>query len=194
MGRRFWAGQEAVGKRLRVGESNGYSEIVGVVKDTRSSFLWTADDPYVYSPAKAENKTALDLKILVRAAGRVQPLMGEVPGIVREMDRDVQVSLKPMEENLDIWIWPSRAGAMLAAAFGLLALTLAAVGMYGLVAYTVYRRTQSIGSTVAREAQRGDCRRMLLGHGMALVAAGGVLGVAAGVAICPFLCTFFFRL
>ncbi len=194
MARRFWPGQEAIGKRLRVGESNGYSEIVGVVKDTRSSFLWTADEPYVYSPVKAENKTAPDLKILVRVGGRVQPLMGEIPGIIRELDRDVQVSLKPMDENLEIWIWPSRAGAILAAAFGLLALTLAAVGIYGVVAYTVSRRTHEIGIHVALGAQRADVLRMVLGHGMALVAVGGGAGLAAGFAISRLLATFLYGL
>jgi putative ABC transport system permease protein len=194
LARRFWPGQEAIGKRLRVGESNGYSEIVGVVKDTRSSFLWTADEPYVYSPAKAENKTAPDLRILVRVGGRVQPLMGEIPGIIRELDRDVQVSLKPMDENLEVWIWPSRAGAMLAAAFGLLALTLAAVGIYGMVAYTVSRRTHEIGIHVALGAQRANVLRMVLGRGMALVAVGGGAGLAAGFAISRLLATFLYGL
>ena len=194
MARRFWPGQEAIGKRLRVGESKGYSEIVGVVKDTRSSFLWEADEPYVYSPAKAENNQAPDLKILVRAAGNTQPLMGVLPGVVRELDRTVQVSVKPMDENLEIWIWPSRVGATLAASFGLLALILAAVGIYGVVAYTVSRRTHEIGIHVALGAQRGDVLRMVLGHGMALVAAGGAAGLAAGFAISRLLARFLYGL
>jgi predicted permease len=194
MARRFWPGQEAIGKRLRVGESKEYADIVGVVKDTRSSFLWQADEPYLYSPAKAENNSAPDLKILVRASGNAQPLMGVLPGVVRELDRNVQVSLKPMEENLDIWIWPSRVGATLAAAFGLLALTLAAVGIYGVVAYTVSRRTHEIGIHVALGAQRGDVLRMVLGHGMALVAAGGAAGLAAGFAVSRLLAGFLYGL
>jgi macrolide transport system ATP-binding/permease protein len=194
MARRFWPGQEAIGKRLRVGESKGYSEIVGVVKDTRSSFLWEADEPYVYSPAKAGNNSAPDLKILVRAAGNAQALMGVLPGVVRELDRNVQVSVKPMDENLEVWIWPSRVGATLAASFGLLAFILAAVGIYGVVAYTVSRRTHEIGIHVALGAQRGDVLRMVLGHGMALVAAGGAAGLAAGFAISRLLARFLYGL
>jgi ABC-type antimicrobial peptide transport system permease subunit len=102
--------------------------------------------------------------------------------------------LKPMDENLEIWIWPSRAGAMLAAAFGLLALTLAAVGIYGVVAYTVSRRTHEIGIHVALGAQRADVLRMVLGHGMALVAVGGGAGLAAGFAISRLLATFLYGL
>lgn len=194
MARRFWPGQEAIGKRLRVGESKGYSEIVGVVKDTRSSFLWEADEPYVYSPAKAGNNSAPDLKILVRAAGNAQALMGVLPGVVRDLDRNVQVSVKPMDENLEVWIWPSRVGATLAASFGLLAFILAAVGIYGVVAYTVSRRTHEIGIHVALGAQRGDVLRMVLGHGMALVAAGGAAGLAAGFAISRLLDRFLYGL
>ncbi len=193
MARRFWPGQEATGKRLRVGESKAYAEIVGVVKDTRSSFLWEADEPYVYSPAKADIP-APDLKILVRAAGDPRPLIGVLPGVVRELDRSMVVSLKPMDENLEIWIWPSRVGATLAASFGFLALTLAAVGIYGVVAYTVSRRTHEIGIHVALGAKRGDVLRMVLGHGMALVAVGGSAGLAAGFAISRLLARFLYGL
>jgi predicted permease len=192
--RRFWPGQEAIGKRLRVGESKAYAEIVGVVKDTRSTYLWQTDELYLYSPAKAESNPGPDLKILVRAAGNAQPLMGVLPGVVRELDRSVQVSVKPMEENLDVWIWPSRVGATLGAAFGLLALTLAAVGIYGVVAYTVSWRTHEIGIHVALGAQRGQVLCMVLGHGMALVAAGGVAGLAAGFTISRLLAKFLYGL
>jgi putative ABC transport system permease protein len=114
--------------------------------------------------------------------------------MVRELDRTVQVSVKPLAENLEVWIWPSRVGARLAATFGLLALTLAAVGIYGVVAYTVSRRTHEIGIHVALGAQRADVLRMVLGHGMALVAAGGAAGMAAGFAVSRLLARFLYGL
>ena len=194
MALRFWPGQEAIGKRLRVGDSKAYTEIVGVVKDTRSTYLWQTDELYLYSPAKAKDNTGPDLKILVRAAGDAHPLTGVLPGVVRELDRALQVSAKPMDENLEIWIWPSRVGATLAAAFGLLALTLAAVGIYGVVAYTVGRRTPEIGIHVALGAQRGDVLRMVLGHGTTLVAAGGAAGLATSFAISRLLAKFLYGL
>jgi putative ABC transport system permease protein len=194
MARRFWPGQEAIGKRLRVGDSKEYAEIVGVVKETRSTYLWETDELYLYSPAKAENNPGPDLKILVRAAGNAQALMGALAGVVRELDRGVQVSVKPLDENLEIWIWPSKVGATLAAAFGLLALTLAAVGIYGVVAYTVGRRTHEIGIHVALGAQRGDVLRKVLGHGVVLVAAGGTAGLATGFAISRLLAKFLYGL
>jgi putative ABC transport system permease protein len=106
----------------------------------------------------------------------------------------VQVSVKPLDENLEIWIWPSKVGATLAAAFGLLALTLAAVGIYGVVAYTVGARTHEIGIHVALGAQRGDVLRKVLGHGVVLVAAGGTAGLATGFAISRLLAKFLYGL
>ena len=194
MARRFWPGQEAIGKRLRVGDSKTYTEIVGVVKDTRSTYLWQTDELYLYSPAKAKDNQGPELKILVRAAGNAHTMMGALPGVVREVDRSVQVSVTPLDENLEVWIWPSRVGATLAAALGLLALTLAAVGIYGVVAYTVGRRTHEIGIHVALGAQRSDVLRMVLGHGMALVAAGGAAGLATSFAISQLLAKFLYGL
>ena len=85
-------------------------------------------------------------------------------------------------------------GATLAASFGILALSLAAVGIYGVVAYTVSRRTHEIGIHIAIGAQRGDVLRLVLGHGMALVGAGGAAGLATGFAISRLLAKFLYGL
>jgi ABC-type antimicrobial peptide transport system permease subunit len=113
---------------------------------------------------------------------------------VSEMDRNVRVSSKPIEENLETWIWPSRVGAILATSLGVLALTLAAVGIYGVVAYTVSRRTHEIGVHVALGAQRSDVLRMVLGHGMALVGTGLVAGIGVAFAIARLLARFLYGL
>ena len=194
MARRFWPGQDAIGKRLRVGESTAYAEVVGVVKDTRSTYLWQVDEPYLYSPAKASGNAGPEMKILVRTAGEARALAGALPGVVRELDRNVRASAKPIDENLETWIWPSRVGAILATSFGLLALTLAAVGIYGVVAYTVGRRTHEIAVHVALGAQRGDVLRMVLGHGMALVGTGLAVGFGLGLAISRLLARFLYGL
>jgi putative ABC transport system permease protein len=106
----------------------------------------------------------------------------------------VQVSAKMLDENLAIWIWPSQVGAALAASFGLLALTLAAVGIYGVVAYTVSRRTHEIGIHIALGAQRADVLHMVLGRGMALVAIGVIAGMAAAFAVSRLIAQFLYGL
>lgn len=192
--RRLWPGEDAVGKRAKVGGSKAYAVIVGVVKNTRSSFLWDADEPYIYSPMKAANNPAPDIHILVRTAGDPRPLAGVLRGIIRAADRNVQVSSKVLDENLAIWIWPSQVGATLAASFGLLALTLAAVGIYGVVAYTVSRRTHEIGIHMALGAQRADVLQMVLGRGMLLVGIGVIAGMAAAFAISRLIAQFLYGL
>jgi predicted permease len=194
MARRFWAGRQAVGKRLRVGDAKGYAEIVGIVKDTRSSYLWRAGDPCVYSPAKADDIFGPEMKILVRTADAGESLLRVLPGVVKELDSSLQVSSKPIAENLETWIWPSRVGASLATSFGLLALALAAVGIYGIVACTLSRRTREIGIHVALGAQKSDVLRLILRHGMLLVAAGVAVGAALAVAASRLLTGFLYGL
>jgi predicted permease len=193
MARRFWPGQDPIGKRLKAAEAKfGWREIVGEVKNTRSSALWADDEPYLYTPARTETSVMPDMKILVRTAGAPQPLLGVLPGVVRSMDPSVPVSAKVLEENLEAWIWPSRVGAMLAGALGVLALTLAAVGIYGVVAYTVSRRTPEIGIHVALGARPQDVLRMVLGHGMLVVGMGVAAGLAVGFAISRLIAQFLY--
>ena len=191
MARRFWPGQEVIGRRIRFGKAKEFAEVVGVVRDTRSSYLWSAGEPYMYTPAKTENNPA-DLKMLVRTAGAPQTLMAALPGVVRALDPEVQVSCKLLNDNLETWIWPSRAGATLALSFGILAMTLAAVGIYGVVAYAVNRRTHEIGIHVALGAQRCDVLRLVLGHGMLLVGMGAALGLGGALALSRLLAGFLY--
>jgi putative ABC transport system permease protein len=195
MARRFWPGQNPIGWRLKTGDAkSGWREIVGVVKNTRSSQLWADDGPYVYTPAKMETSPVPDMKILVRTAGAPQPLLGALPVVVRGMDPSVQVSAKALEDNLETWIWPSRVGAMLATVFGILALTLTAVGIYGVVTCTVSRRTHEIGIHVALGAQPRDILQMVLGHGMLLAGIGVATGLAGGFAISRIIARFLYGL
>jgi predicted permease len=184
MASRFWPGLDPIGKRLKAGDAkSGWREIIGVVKNTRSSHLWADDQPYLYIPAKVGASPVGDMKLLVRTAGAPDRLTGVVAGVVRDMDSSVQVSSKPLEENLETWIWPSRVGALLAAAFGSLALILAAIGIYGVVSYTVSRRTREIGIHVALGAQSRHVLQMVLRHGMLLVGIGVASGFAGGFAL-----------
>jgi predicted permease len=195
LARRLWPVQQAIGKRLKAGGAkNGWREIVGVVKNTRSTYLWADSEPYLYTPATMTNSSIPDVKILVRTAGAPQPLLGALPGVVRTLDQSVQVSVKVLEENLETWIWPSRVGAILAAAFGILALTLAVVGIYGVVAYTVSRRTHEIGIRVALGAQPPDVLRVVLGRGMLLVGIGVTAGLAGGFAVSRLIAQFLYGL
>jgi ABC-type antimicrobial peptide transport system permease subunit len=113
------------------------------------------------------------------ARGLVQPLEREL----RALDPNL-VFLKTgtLRESSDVRIFPVKAGAWLIGAFGLLALLVAAVGLYGVIAYSVSRRVREIGIRKALGAQQGALVGMVLGEGMSLVAIGGAIGAALAAA------------
>jgi ABC-type antimicrobial peptide transport system permease subunit len=116
-------------------------------------------------------------EVLVRTApparGLVRPLQRELRALEPNL---VFLKTETLRESADVRIFPVKAGAWLIGAFGLLALVVAAVGLYGVIAYSVSRRVREIGIRKALGAQSSALVRMVLGEGMVLVAVGGVIG------------------
>jgi macrolide transport system ATP-binding/permease protein len=183
LARQLWPGQEVIGKRLRQGRKSPPLEIVGVVRNTRNVYLWSADLPYLYLPLQP---AALDEfhepKMLVSVKGDPGPLIAALPGLAREIDPKVSSIAKPLAENLSFWIWPSRIGALLAATLGLLALLLASVGIVSVTSFAVSQRTKEIGIRMALGAQPGGVVRLLVWQVGKLVAIGAVIGLLAAAA------------
>src|SRR5271156_241660 len=183
LARQLWPGQEPIGKLFRQGRTSPPFEIVGVVRDTRNVYLWSANLPYLYFPLQP---AALDEfhepKILVSVKGDPGPLIAALPGLAREMDPNVSSTAKPLEENLSFWIWPSQIGALLAATLGLLALLLASVGIVSVTSFAVCQRTKEIGIRMALGAQPGGVVRLLVWQVGKLVAIGAAIGLLAAAA------------
>lgn len=175
LARRFWPGDNPVGKRLRQGKKGHYLEVIGVARNSRSSYLWEADTQVLYLPAATKDQS--DLKILVRTEGRSGSLLSAAPGVLREIDPRLQVSAERLEDHLALWLWPSRIGALLSGALGFVALLLAAVGLYGIAAFTARQRTREMAIRVALGAQSSDVFRLLLGQGMRRVLLGMAIGL-----------------
>ena len=183
LARQLWPGQEPVGKLVRQGRKSPTFEVVGVVRDTRNVYLWSASLPYLYLPLQP---TALDEfsdpKILVSVKGNPAPLIAALPGLAREMDPGVSSVAKPLAENLSFWIWPSQIGALLAATLGLLALLLASVGIVSVTSFAVSQRTKEIGIRMALGAQPGGVVRLLVLQVGKLIAIGAAIGLVCAAA------------
>jgi putative ABC transport system permease protein len=175
-----------LGRRIRINveHANGQSDIewtiIGVVGDTRS----TLDGPVrqtMYIPRTQRPGTGLTL--FVRTARAPMLLATSATKVVQGMEPDVAVRVLPLTEVIGNTIARPRAISVLLTVFALLALVLAAVGVYGVIAYSVRARTQELGIRMALGATAGAVFRLVLGHALRLVGTGILVGLAAAAAL-----------
>ena len=187
MAKRLWADGDAVGRtfRLRGGDTPEWFTVIGVVADFRhyQSNEATAQ-PAAYVPYPFQ--TALNTGLTIRVAGDPASIMGAVREQVRLSDPRVPIfQVMTMEERRQRSFWEFRAVGVMFSLFGVIALVLASVGVYGVLAYSVSRRTQEIGVRVALGAARADVLRLILRQGLTLGAIGIVLGAVAAAVLTP---------
>ncbi len=190
--RRYWPGEDPIGKRFNGGGASAYREVIGVAQDVRNVYLWSGHEPYLYLPLTAAE--APDMLFFVRTRRNNSALAGAIPGYVHALDSSVQVSAQRLDENLALWIWPSQMGALLSAALGLFALLLAAAGIYAVMAYAVTQRTREIGIRMALGSQRREVVELLLREGMGLVGLGLAIGLLASLGGARLLAKFLYGL
>ena len=181
--RRFFPGEEVVGQRLAIGWSEeAPREIVGVVGDVRHVGLDTPAAPEVFLPYAQEPDVGVT--VVVRAAGDPSGLAGTVRGAVRAVDPALPVAnLRTLDEVLSASLARRRFNMQLLALFAAVALALAGVGTYGVVAHSVAMRTHEIGVRMALGAGRGRVLSDVVGRAMALAGAGLALGLAGALAL-----------
>jgi predicted permease len=183
--RRFFPQGSPIGARIgfRGKESPQDIEIVGLVRDSKGS---SADEPsvaFVYTPY-LQSASLSDLYVYVRAEGRAAAMAGGVRDAVRRLDPALPIrELKTLRGQLQESLLTERLAARLAAAFGGLALLLAAVGIYGVLAYALAQRRREIGVRIALGATAADVRRLLLADVGRFLLFGGLVGLPAAWAL-----------
>jgi putative ABC transport system permease protein len=192
LARRYWPGENPIGRRFNSGGVSAYREVIGVAKDVRSVYLWSSDEPYLYLPLSPADSA--DVQFFVRTEGGATPLTGVIAEAVRAIDKSVSVSVHGLDENLALWIWPAQMGALLSGALGIFALLLASAGIYAVMAYAVTQRIREIGIRVALGARCTDVLGLLLREGMRLAGTGIAIGLLASIGCAHLLSRFLYGL
>lgn len=185
LARQRWPGQDPLGQLLEFGNMDGNLKpltVVGVVADVRARGLDAPPGPVIYVDYR---QRGLNLNstptLLIRAAAPPSAIVPQARAILRELAPELPVKFATFEETMDGWLADRRFLLLLVGVFAAAALLLAAIGLYGVVAFSAAQRTQEIGIRMALGAQRRDVLRLVVGEGARLAALGVALGIAVSM-------------
>jgi len=186
--RRYWSGQEPIGKRIQMGVARSgandspYLEVVGVVKDGKYVTLDEEARPFFYLNLAQRYQSSPTL--IVRTSGNPLDYLPAVRGEVAALDKNLPLyDVKTMRQHLGLALLPARLAGSVLGVFGVVALIMAAAGIYGVMAYSVAQRTREIGVRMALGASAGAVLRLMTRQGMKLTLAGMAIGLAASLAL-----------
>jgi len=180
--RRFWPGQSALGKRFSLqGATGPWIEVVGVMRDGKYFSLSEDPSPFIYVNLRPTDGSYLTL--MVRTSSEPQAVIGALRNEFHQLDSNLPVySVRTMTEHMALPLLPARVAATLLGSFGVLALILAAIGIFGVMSYAVSQRTREIGIRMALGADAGRILSLVIGQGLKLILFGLGIGLVAAFA------------
>jgi predicted permease len=189
--KQFWPDQDAVGKRFHFFGEPDLRQVVGVVKNTVINAIGEKPQPVVYLPITQDYAPAVTIQ--VRTTVAPDAVIGGVRAQIQEMEPNMAITnVQTVREIINQGLWAPRAGAGLLTLFGALALILAAVGVYGMLSYSVSQQTREIGIRMSIGAQQAQVLRLVIGQGIRLALAGLGLGLLLAIALAKLLSSLLF--
>jgi predicted permease len=177
MARRFWPAKDAIGEHIVVAGQD--CRIIGVAEDVKINNIHEALEPYMYFPFS--QRPDAEATIIVETARNPHIAAAGIRSEILSLDQRVLVRIRTMHYLMQQAFWQDQIGASFVAGLGVLGMFLAAIGLYGVIAYVVSRRQHEIGVRMALGAERRNVLRMVLGQALKITAVGAGLGLVASL-------------
>ena len=192
--REYWPDQSAIGKRIAFGPRDTLGlEVVGVVADSRSRGLTTAAPAMIYMAYSGATRLGRTMTLVIRGRGDAGAVLATTKAVVHEIDPTLALfNVRTVDAIVQQSIGPPRLNTMLLSFFAIIAMTLATIGIYGVVSYSVAQRTQEIGVRMALGAAQRDVMNLILREGGALAMIGVVVGVGGALVATRFIQSWLF--
>ncbi|HUJ12541.1 MAG TPA: ABC transporter permease [Thermoanaerobaculia bacterium] len=195
LARNRWPRGDAIGQVLEFGNMDGDLKpltVVGIVGDVRARGLDRPPSPIIYTDYRQRGVASGSPTILVRSSAPRSAVIPAARAIFHDLAPEVPVRFSTFADEMGGWLANRRFLLLLVGVFAVAALALAALGIYGVVAYSVARRTQEIGVRMALGAQPGDVLRLVVGESARMAAAGAAIGIVLSLAVARLMSTLLF--
>jgi predicted permease len=189
--RQIWPNEDPIGKRFKFFRDTDFTQVIGVVRDSKYNALGEQGRPYTYMPLMQSPDASVT--IFFRTVGDPRTVLSTARMQVQAMDRNLPITnVWPIGEVISQSLWASTFGASLLSVFAVIAMTLCAVGIYGVVGYSVGQRIREFGIRLALGAQPQDVLLMVLKKSALIMAAGLVAGLVAAFLLARLIVTFLY--
>jgi predicted permease len=187
----IWPNEDPIGKRFKFFKDTELTKVIGIARNSKYNTLGEEARPYMYVPLIQTNETAVT--IFFRTQGDTRSALSTVRTLVQSMDRNLPITnVWPIGEVISQSLWASSFGASLLTVFAMIAMALCAVGIYGVVGYSVGQRIREFGIRLALGAQPSDVLIMVLKQSAVIMGAGLVAGLVAAFLLARLIVTFLY--